>query len=75
MRPRYHRPREIPTVEQLTAELDREIYRSRYRRELRSTVYALVVVAAVAVLVATIWMPVLQVYGSSMTPTLGKGDM
>ena len=75
MRPRYHRPREIPTVEQLTAELDREIYRSRYRRELRSTVYALVVVAAVAVLVATIWMPVLQVYGSSMTPTLGKGDI
>ena len=75
MRPRYHRPREIPTVEQLTAELDREIYRSRYRRVLRSTVYALVVVAAVAVLVATIWMPVLQVYGSSMTPTLGKGDI
>ena len=75
MRPRYHRPREIPTVEQLTAELDRETYRSRYRRELRSTVYALVVVAAVAVLVATIWMPVLQVYGSSMTPTLGKGDI
>ena len=61
MRPRYHSPREIPTVEQLTAELDREIYRSRYRRVLRSTVYALVVVAAVAVLVATIWMPVLQV--------------
>ena len=75
MRPRHHRPREIPTVEQLTAELDREIYRSRYRRVLRSTVYALVVVAAVAVLVATIWMPVLQVYGSSMTPTLGKGDI
>lgn len=75
MRPRYHRPRKIPTVEQLTAELDREIYRSRYRRELRSTVYALVVVAAVAVLVATIWMPVLQVYGSSITPTLGKGDI
>ena len=72
MGPRYHRPREIPTVEQLTAELDREIYRSRYRRVLRSTVYALVVVAAVAVLVATIWMPVLQVYGSSMTPTLGE---
>ena len=80
MRPRYHRPREIPTVEQLTveqltAELDREIYRSRYRRVLRSTVYALVVVAAVAVLVATIWMPVLQVYGNSMTPTLDKGDI
>ena len=75
MRPRYHRPREIPTVEQLTAELDREIYRSRYRRELRSTVYALVVVAAVAVLVATLWMPVLQIYGSSMVPTLEDGQI
>lgn len=33
------------------------------------------VVAAVAVLVATIWMPVLQIYGSSMTPTLNEGDI
>ena len=33
------------------------------------------VVAAVAVLVATIWMPVLQIYGSSMTPTLKEGDI
>ncbi|MGM9550201.1 MAG: signal peptidase I [Faecousia sp.] len=42
---------------------------------LRSTVYALVVVAAVAVLVATIWMPVLQIYGTSMTPTLSEGEI
>ena len=33
------------------------------------------VVAAVAVLVATIWMPGLQIYGSSMTPTLSEGDI
>ena len=33
------------------------------------------VVAAVAVLVATIWMPVLQIYGASMTPTLNEGDI
>ena len=42
---------------------------------LRSTVYTLVVVAAIAVLVATIWMPVLQIYGSSMTPTVDEGDI
>ena len=31
--------------------------------------------AAVAVLVATLWLPVLQIYGSSMTPTLQDGDI
>ena len=67
--------RELPTLEQLETELDREKYKKRYRRVLRSTVYTLVVVAAVAVLVATIWMPVLQIYGSSMTPTLSEGDI
>ena len=67
--------RELPTLEQLETELDREKYKKRYRRVLRSTVYTLVVVAAVAVLVATIWMPVLQIYGSSMTPTLNEGDI
>ena len=66
---------EPPTLEQLEAELGREKYKRRYKRVLRSTVYTLVVVAAVAVLVATIWMPVLQIYGSSMTPTLGEGDI
>ena len=57
-----------PTLEQLTAELARENYKRRFGRVLRSTLFTLVVVAAAAVLVATIWMPVLQIYGSSMTP-------
>lgn len=64
-----------PTPDQLQAELGREKYRTRYARVLRSTVYALITVAAVAVLVATLWMPVLQIYGSSMTPTLTDGDI
>ncbi|MDY6066732.1 MAG: signal peptidase I [Candidatus Faecousia sp.] len=62
-------------MEQLTAELERENYKRRYNRVLRSTIYTLIVVAAVAVLVATIWMPVLQIYGASMTPTLNEGDI
>lgn len=66
---------DTPTVQQLKAELGRERYKKQYRRVLRSTVYTLIVVAAVAVLVATIWMPVLQIYGSSMTPTLSEGDI
>ena len=66
---------ERPTQEQLAAEVKRLRYRSRYHGVLRSTIYTLIVVAAVAVLVATIWMPVLQIYGSSMTPTLNEGDI
>ena len=66
---------EVPDQEVLSAEIRRLKYRARYRTVLRSTVYTLIVVAAVAVLVATIWMPVLQIYGTSMTPTLDEGDI
>lgn len=66
---------ETPDLDVLEAEVHRLRYRSRYRTVLRSTVYTLVVVAAVAVLVATIWLPVLQIYGASMTPTLSEGDI
>lgn len=72
---RKQEPRPIPTTEQIRAELDRIQYRRRYRSVLRSTVYTLVVVAAVAILVATLWLPVLQIYGNSMTPTLEAGDV
>lgn len=75
MKSKTNPPREIPSLEQLTAELERENYKRRYNRVLRSTIYTLIVVAAVAVLVATIWMPVLQIYGASMTPTLNEGDI
>lgn len=72
---RKQEPRPIPTTEQIRAELDRIQYRRRYRSVLRSTAYTLVVVAAVAILVATLWLPVLQIYGNSMTPTLEAGDV
>ena len=64
-----------PTLEQLEAQLKQERYRVRYRYALRTTIYTLLAVAAVAVLVATLWMPVLQIYGSSMTPTLNEGEI
>lgn len=66
---------DIPDVEQLRAELSREQYKHRYRRVLRSTIYTLVVVAAVAVLISVLFLPVLQIYGTSMTPTLSEGDI
>lgn len=66
---------DIPDVEQLRAELSREQYKQRYRRVLRSTIYTLVVVAAVAVLISVLFLPVLHIYGTSMTPTLSEGDI
>ena len=66
---------EMPSSEQLEAELKREKYKRRYHSVLRSTIYTLITVAAIAVLVATLWLPVLQIYGSSMTPTLQDGEI
>lgn len=66
---------ERPSVQELEKELNRIRYRSRYNRVLKSTIYTLIVAAAVAILVATIWMPVLQIYGTSMNPTLTEGDI
>ncbi|MCI7733514.1 MAG: signal peptidase I [Dysosmobacter sp.] len=68
-------PMELPPVSQLEQELAREKYRRRYGKVLRSTIYTLITVAAVAVLVATLWLPVLQIYGASMAPTLRDGDI
>jgi signal peptidase I len=65
----------LPTVQQLEEELSRARYRKRYHRVLRSTIGTLITVAAIAVLVATLWMPVLQIYGSSMAPTLSDGEI
>ena len=66
---------ERPSSDQLEAELKRVKYKQRYRVVLKSTIYTLITVAAIAVLVATLWLPVLQIYGSSMTPTLQDGEI
>lgn len=65
----------FPSPEEIEAELKRERYRKKYKLSLKSTLFTLVAVAAVAVLVATLWMPVLQIYGSSMTPSLEDGEI
>lgn len=66
---------ENPGVQQLQKELERVQYNRRYRSVIRSTIYVLLTVAAVAVLVATLLLPVLRIYGSSMTPSLKEGDI
>ena len=68
-------PLAAPEVQKLEAELKRINYKSRFRRVLRSTIYTLIVVAACAVLVAVLFMPVLRIYGTSMTPTLNESNI
>ena len=65
----------LPTQDTVREELKRIKYRARYIKVIRSTLFTLITVAAIAVLVATLWMPVLQIYGSSMKPTLSDGDI
>lgn len=65
---------EYPSLEQMEEEIARLKYRKRYGSALRGTLYSLAVVAAIAILVATLWMPVLQITGASMTPTLVDGE-
>ena len=66
---------DLPTIEQIEKERARLRYKKRYSRTLKSTIAILLVVSALAVLIATLWMPVLRIYGSSMVPTLEDGQI
>ena len=68
-------PEDRPTLDQLERLYKKLRYRQRFSSTLRSTLYMLITVAAVAVLVAVLLLPVLQIYGRSMTPTLTEGDI
>lgn len=65
----------LPTAEQLSSELKRIRYKKEYRRMLSSTVSSLLVVAAVAVLISMLFLPVLRVTGTSMTPTFMNDEL
>ncbi len=65
----------LPSAKQIETEILRERYNRKYKQVLKSTVYSLIVVAAVAVLIATLAFPVLQISGSSMEPTLNDEEI
>ena len=65
----------LPTKEQVEAERSRYRRQKAYNKALRGTIYVLTIVAAVAVLIATLLLPVLQIEGTSMEPTLSNGDI
>lgn len=66
---------DFPTAAQLTEELKRIRYRKGFRKMLWSTISSLLVVAAVAVLISMLFLPVLRVTGTSMTPTLMNDEL
>ena len=66
---------DFPTAAQLTEELKRIRYQKGFRKMLRSTISSLLVVAAVAVLISMLFLPVLRVTGTSMTPTLTNDEL
>ena len=59
----------------LEQELTRVKHQNRFIAVLRSTVSRLIVVAAAAVILAMLVLPVLQITGTSMTETLNDGDI
>ena len=65
----------VPSVRQLEEELKREKYRGRYKRLLRGTVSTVLVVIAAVVLISNLLLPILRIYGSSMSPTLVNGNI
>ena len=65
----------MPSVEQLERTLREEKRAGNYGKALRSTLYSLLVVAAAAILISTLVLPILHVTGSSMTPVIGDGDI
>lgn len=64
-----------PQLDELERELARTEYRKKYFRVFRGTLYTLLIAAAVAVLLSNLWLPVLQIVGTSMTPTLSEGEI
>ena len=69
------RQQEFPSVELLQQELMKERYKRSYRKAVKSTLYSLLVVAALAAIITMLFMPVLQISGTSMSTTLEDGDV
>lgn len=60
----------LPTLEQVERERNKLKYQKEYRRTILHIIGILIVAAAVSVLLATMFFPIIQVSGVSMEPTL-----
>lgn len=65
----------LPTMEQVKKERQRMKYQKAYRKAFFGTIDTLLIVAAIAVLISTLFLPVVQIAGNSMEPTLHNNDI
>ena len=75
MRGKWQRGPALPSIRQIESERKRYRWQQAYFKALRGTISVLTYMAAVAALIATLALPVLQIEGSSMEPTLTSGDI
>ena len=65
----------VPSLKEIQTERKRIRRGSLYWQALRGTIAVLIVVAAVAVLITTLFLPILQISGDSMSPTLQHDEI
>lgn len=69
----------VPSLNLDYGEIEDEIssvnYKKHYFRTIRSTIYILIIAAAIAILITNLFMPVLRIHGESMTPTLKEDQI
>ena len=65
----------VPSLKDIQTERKRIRRGSLYWKSLQSTIAVLVVVAAVAVLITTLFLPILQISGDSMSPTMENNEI
>lgn len=75
MRGKWQREPALPSIHQIESERKRYRWQRAYVKSLRGTISVLTYMAAVAALIATLVLPVLQIEGTSMEPTLSSGDI
>ena len=66
---------QVPSLKEIQSERKRIRRGSLYRQALSGTVSVLLVVAAIAVLITTLFLPILQISGDSMSPTLEHDEI
>ena len=75
MKGKWQKRTAIPSLDQIESERKRYRWKKAYLKALRGTISVLTYMAAVAALIATLVLPVLQIEGTSMEPTLVSGDI
>ena len=75
MKGKWQKRTALPTIDQIETERKRYRWQKAYFKALRGTISVLTYMAAVAALIATLVLPVLQIEGTSMEPTLVNGDI